>query len=68
MARSVEFRRLHKPFQAQLAEDVRNINASSAIYVSADKTSNMYKVEVENYDKILQDNISNNYRKPTKKT
>ena len=63
MARSFEFKRVGKSFQAQLARDVNNINASSSVYVSADKTNNIYKMEIENYDKMLRDNIKANYKK-----
>ena len=63
MARSVEFKGVGKPFQAQLARDVNNINASSSVYVSADKTNKIYKMEIENYDNMLRDNIKANYKK-----
>ena len=63
MACSVKFRRVNDPFQAKLTTDANTINTSTALYVSADKTTNLYKVEVKNYNKLLQDCIITKYRK-----
>ena len=63
MACSVKFRQVLEPFQKQLAEDVKNINVSSILFVLADKTTNIYKIKVDQYSKQLQDNITNNYCK-----
>ena len=63
MARWVEFKRVCKSFETQLARDVKNINASSSVYVCADKTHNIYKMEIWNYNKMLRDNIKTNYKK-----
>ena len=60
MARWVKFRRVNGPFQAKPAKDAKTINTSTALYVSADKTT---KVEVKNYEKLLQDCITTKYRK-----
>ena len=63
MARSVSFRKVSNPFQNKLACDVKTINSSPDLFVPADKTTNLYKVEVNNYEKLLQDSITNKYRK-----
>ena len=52
-----KFRRVSNPFQAQLAKDTYAINKSTALYIPADKTTNLYKVEVKDYEKFLQDSI-----------
>ena len=44
MARSLRFRRVNKPFQSKLAKDASTINTSTALYVSAAKTTSLYKV------------------------
>ena len=63
MARSVNFKRVSNPVQAQLAKD-----ASTTLYVPVDKTTNFYKVEVKNYKKLLQDSIITTYQKTSKDT
>ena len=63
MAQSLKFRQVLKLFQKQLAENVKNINAPSTLYVPADKTTNIYKMKVDEYNKLLQNNITINFRK-----
>ena len=65
MARLVKFRRVNEPFQEKPAKDAKTINTSTALYVSADKTT---KVEVKNYEKLLQDCITTKYRKTNNNT
>ena len=68
MARSVKCRRVLNSFQAQLANDTNTINRSTALYVPAEKTTNLYKVEVKDYEKLLHDNITTTYQKVSKDT
>ena len=67
MACSVKFRRVSNPFQAQLAKDSNAIK-STALYVPADETTNLYKIEVKDYEKLLQDTITTTYQKVSKDT
>ena len=54
----------HVPaFQKQLSKDAKNIKNSTDLYVPADKTTNLYKVSKENYQKLLHDNITKTYKK-----
>ena len=66
MANSVKFRRVLNSFQAQLAKDINAINRSTTLYVPADKTTNLYKVEVKDYEKLLHNNITTTYQKVSK--
>ena len=68
MARWVKFRRVNDSFQAKLTKDANTINMSTALYVSTDKITNLYKVEVKNYNKLLQDCITTKYRKTNNNT
>ena len=63
MARSVKIKRGNNPFQRQLANDAKMINASASLFVPADKTTNLYKVDSRTYDKLLQNNITASYEK-----
>ena len=63
MANGIQFRRVQNPFLQKLSADARKINASNEVYVPADKTTNLYKVPPDEYKKLLNDNITANYKK-----
>ena len=63
MANGIQFRRVQNPFLQKLSADTRKINASNEVYVPADKTTNLYKVPPDEYKKLLNDNITANYKK-----
>jgi len=44
-------------FQSKLKRDIKTIKESDKIYVPADKTSNMYMITKEDYNKILHNHI-----------
>ena len=68
LAQSVRFRRVSNPLQDKLAKDLQTIHASPDLFVSADKTTNLYKVNTDDYNKLLHDNISAKYRKSNDNT
>ena len=45
-------------FQKNLQKDIQ--------FVAADKTTNIYKMDVDNYRKLLRDNITSTYKKADK--
>jgi hypothetical protein len=63
MLKNVEFRHVNNKFQSKLKEDIRNIHRSGEIIVSADKSSRKYKLPVEEYKKIVNENITSMYKK-----
>ena len=63
MIRKVEFEPVRTEFQRKMSEDLRSIKNSKKIFVSADKTRNMYAITPEEYDKLLQDNVTKTYKK-----
>ena len=58
----LEFSNHRTHFQRKLAADVKEIRSSNLLYVPADKTTNVYKLEPEVYGKLLTDNVTANYR------
>ena len=68
MARSIKFRQVYSTFQTQLAKDSNAIKSSKTLIIPADKTTNLYKVEVQDYEKLLQDNITVKYKKTNNTT
>ena len=63
----ITFRRINCTFQRKLNEDIGNIKASTKVYASADKTSNIYKTSKEEYNKLLDNAITSTYKKTNEK-
>ena len=49
----------------QLSNDVENIKKKSKLLIPADKTSNLYELTTEEYNKLLIENIHKMYKKTT---
>ena len=63
LVQNIEFKRRDTKFQSQLAKDECNINKSDHLLISADKTTNFYKVTPEQHNKLLKENITKDYKK-----
>ena len=55
---SITFKKTRDKFQENLQKDVARIKQSKAIFVPADKTRNVYEVGLDQYNKLLRDNIT----------
>lgn len=64
MIRSIKFRNYNNPLQKRLQSDIRDkINKTDKLIVSADKTTNFYAMDKTNYENMLENNITQTYRK-----
>ena len=70
MIQNIEFRTDRAPeFQRKLSEHTKAINASTSLYIPADKTTNFYKMSTDSYEVLLKKNIEKEYMKaPTNAT
>ena len=68
MIRKIEFEPVRTEFQRKLSEGLRSIKSSNKMFVSADKTRNMYGLDPKEYDKLLNNNVTKSYKKSNKKT
>ena len=59
---NIRFRKVNEPFQNKLKEDIRLIASSDDIIVRADKTKHVYRMSKDQYTKLLQDNVTRNYK------
>ena len=50
-------------FQRKLSEHTKAINASTSLYIPADKTTNFYKMSTDSYEVLLKKNIEKEYMK-----
>ena len=46
-----------------MSRELKNIEQDTKIYLASDKTKNYYKVEKGTYDKLLEENITKDYKK-----
>ena len=64
---NIKFRKVSSKFQNQLKEDVKAIKKLKNIFVFADKTSNIYQIEKDEYNKLTIDAITSAYKKVSDK-
>ena len=63
MVENTKFRNANNKFQNKLNEDISKIKQSTKAFIPADKTSNFYKLDKTQHDKLLKDNITTTYKK-----
>ena len=62
LVRSIQFTPHLNEFQKQLHRDVKEIINSKDVFVSADKTPNIYRMTGDKYRKLLNENITKSYK------
>ena len=62
MVENIQFKEVNDSLQSKLKEDVRKLNSSDDIFVQADKSRNMYRMDKTGYDKLLTENITQKYK------
>ena len=62
LIKNLKFKKVHNDFQMKL-RDVKEIKTSNKMFVSADKSRHIYKMEKDAYKKLLQDSITKTYKK-----
>ena len=55
-------------FQEQLWKDIKKLHHDNKIFISADKSTNIYKMQKEKYEKLLFENIVKIYKSSRTKT
>ena len=63
MIKNLEFKRVNNEFQSNLRKDIRQIRKSNNLFVSADKSRNIYKVSKASYDRMMHENVTKTYKK-----
>ena len=64
LIKNLEFRQIRNSFQGKLKNDKEYIKKSDKIFVFANKSRNIDEVKLEQYKKLLKENITKNYEKP----
>ena len=68
LLKNIKFRGTKSSFQQQIIEDIRAIKNTQATLAFADKTSNVYKVPKEQYEKLVNNALTTSYKKVSRKT
>ena len=63
LIRKVEFTNVQDTFQQKLRKDVQSIKSSNNMLIFADKSTNLYELSRDHYEKLLHDNITQTYQK-----
>ena len=63
LVNNIKYKPVHNEFQEQMKTDKQRIVNSKEVIVSADKTSNMYKMDSKDYSHKVMDNITKEYKK-----
>ena len=64
LIKNLEFRQIRNSFQGKLKNDKEYIKKSDKIFVFANKSRNIDEVKLEQYKKLLKENITKSYEKP----
>ena len=64
LIKNLEFRQIRNSFQGKLKNDKEYIKKSDKIFVFANKSRNVDEVKLEQYKKLLKENITKSYEKP----
>ena len=63
MVKNIQFRKINNNFQQELKEDIKDIKSINEAFVPAHKSRNIYKLENEQYRKLLRENVTKRYKK-----
>ena len=63
LIKNLEFKKVRNEFQMRLCDDIKKIEARNKMLVSANKSRYIYKMEKDEYKKLLRDNITKTYKK-----
>ena len=63
LIKDIRFRPVNDEFQKKLSNDVKVILKSTEIIVSADKSSNKYKMDIDQYKDLLHNCVTTEYKK-----
>ena len=63
LIKTVKFKLAGNDFTTQLSKDLKSIEANEKIILFADKSTNLYKIEKDDYIKLLRENVTKTYKK-----
>lgn len=67
MIKNIRFKNVGSSFQSQLNKDIKQIKQDSKMFLPADKSWKIYKMEQKSYEKLLHESIPKFYKKKYEK-
>lgn len=67
MIKNIRFKNVGSSFQSQLNKDIKQIKQDSKMFLPADKSWKIYKMEQKSYEKLLHESIPKSYKKKYEK-
>ena len=61
--KNLEFKKVHNDFRMRLRDDIKQIKASNMMFVAANKSRHIYKMEEDEYKKLLRNSTTKTYKK-----
>ena len=61
--KNIKFKKTGNVFQSKLQEDIKTVKQSKNVFISADKSTKIYVMEKDNYNRYLRENITKIYKK-----
>ena len=62
MIKNLEAKRVHNEFQSVLNNDIREIHRSNNLFISPDKSRNIYRINKTCYEHLIHDNVTKTYK------
>ena len=63
MIKNIEFKKITDVFQSKLQKDMEIVKQSNNLFISVDKSTNIYAMEKDDYNRFLRENITETYKK-----
>ena len=63
MVRDVKFRKFSNELQKRLKQNVKTIRETKELIIQADNTSNNYKLDVPEYERLIKKDVHEDYKK-----
>ena len=65
MVKNIQFRKIDNNFQQKVKDDIKDMRSINKVFVPTDKSRNIYKLENEQYSKLLRESVTKTYKKST---
>ena len=63
MIKNLDFKIVNNKFQSNLRNDIKQIRRRNNLFISTDKSRNIYKVSKANYERMMHENVTKTYKK-----
>ena len=60
--KNLKFRKVFSEYQNNLKSSVKKLKQEGKVIIKADKTANVYKMDVEKYNKVIFETVTSKYK------